>query len=65
AFCNCRLIEKVLALKAKLSNQDSEHLVFYEDEVDIDFNPKIGTDWQLKGEKKHIISKRRLNTVQL
>ncbi|EGO0706141.1 hypothetical protein ITK37_004524, partial [Salmonella enterica] len=57
--------EKVLALKAKLSNQDSEHLVFYEDEVDIDFNPKIGTDWQLKGEKKHIISKRRLNTVQL
>lgn len=48
--------EKVLALKAKLSNQDSEHLVFYEDEVDIDFNPKIGADWQLKGEQKQVVT---------
>ena len=48
--------EKVLALRTKLSNQDDENLVFYEDEVDIDFNPKIGADWQLKGEQKQVVT---------
>lgn len=47
---------KVLALRAELSKQDDEHLVFYEDEVDIDFNPKIGADWQLKGQQKQVIT---------
>lgn len=28
--------------------------VFYEDEVDIDLNPKIGADWQNKGEQKRV-----------
>ncbi|HGB2132537.1 TPA: IS630 family transposase [Salmonella enterica subsp. enterica serovar 13,23:b:-] len=48
--------EKVLALRTKLLNQNDENLVFYEDEVDIDFNPKIGADWQLKGEQKQVIT---------
>lgn len=26
----------------------------YQDEVDIDLNPKIGADWMLKGQKKRI-----------
>lgn len=47
--------EKVLALRAKLLNQNNENLVFYEDEVDIDFNPKIAADWQLKGEQKQAV----------
>lgn len=28
--------------------------VFYEDEVDIDLNPKIGADWYVKGQQKRI-----------
>ncbi|SUP81020.1 putative transposase [Yersinia pseudotuberculosis] len=28
--------------------------VFYEDEVDIDLNPKIGADWCMKGQQKRI-----------
>lgn len=48
--------EKVAELKTTLDSQDEEHLVFYEDEVDIDFNPKIGADWQLKGEQKKVIT---------
>ncbi|PHM63315.1 transposase [Xenorhabdus ishibashii] len=30
--------------------------MFYEDEVDIHFNPKIGSDWYLKGQQKRIIT---------
>ncbi|HAT1685519.1 TPA: IS630 family transposase, partial [Klebsiella oxytoca] len=48
--------QKVLAMRAELSKQDDEHLVFYEDEVDIDFNPKIGADWQLKGQQKQVVT---------
>ncbi|MQL49085.1 IS630 family transposase [Photorhabdus khanii] len=33
---------------------DAEYPVFYEDEVDIAFNPKIGADWCLKGQQKRI-----------
>ncbi len=28
----------------------TEHLIFYEDEVDIHLNPKISVDWQLCGQ---------------
>lgn len=31
-------------------------LFFYENEVDIDFNPKIGADWQIKGEQKQVVT---------
>ena len=33
-----------------------EHPVFYEDEVDIDLNPKIGADWMPKGQQKRFIT---------
>lgn len=48
--------QKVLAMREELSKQDDGHLVFYEDEVDIDFNPKIGADWQLKGQQKQVVT---------
>ncbi len=34
-----------------LARCSTGHLVFYEDEVDIDLNPKIGADWQKKASK--------------
>ena len=30
--------------------------MFYQDEVDIDLNPKIGADWMLKGQQKRIVT---------
>ena len=37
--------EKLSAIKEALDNCNAEHPVFYEDEVDIHLNPKIGADW--------------------
>ncbi|CAI1058839.1 Uncharacterised protein [Serratia entomophila] len=33
----------------------AEHPVFYEDEVDIHLNPKIGADWHARGKQKRIV----------
>jgi hypothetical protein len=33
-----------------LDGCSSEHPKFYEDEVDIHLNPKIGADWLLQGQ---------------
>lgn len=30
--------------------------VFYEDEVDIHLNPKIGADWHLRGQQKRVVT---------
>lgn len=44
--------EKMVAISAALTKCSREHPVFYEDEVDIHLNPKIGADWQLRGQQK-------------
>lgn len=46
--------EKRLAIGQALAREQAEHPVFYQDEVDIDLNPKIGADWMLKGQQKRI-----------
>lgn len=46
--------EKLAAMSAALEKNCAAHPVFYEDEVDIDLNPKIGADWQKKGQQKRI-----------
>ncbi|BHI70977.1 hypothetical protein JNE17039_45270 (plasmid) [Escherichia coli] len=43
--------QRQLCVKA-LDECSTEHPVFYEDEVDIHLNPKIGADWQLLGQQK-------------
>jgi putative transposase len=48
--------EKVAAMQAALSSTSPDHPVFYEDEVDIDLNPKIGSDWCLKGQQKRVVT---------
>ena len=35
---------------------NAAHPVFYEDEVDIHLNPKIGADWQLRGQQKRVVT---------
>lgn len=48
--------EKMAAINAALSRCCAEHPVFYEDEVDIHLNPKIGADWQLRGQQKQVVT---------
>lgn len=46
--------EKQRAIGLALEQEQTEHPVFYQDEVDIDLNPKIGADWMPKGQQKRI-----------
>lgn len=48
--------EKMAAIRKALDECSAEHAVFYEDEVDIHFNPKIGADWQLCGQQKRVVT---------
>ncbi|ACR69718.1 hypothetical protein NT01EI_2549 [Edwardsiella ictaluri 93-146] len=44
------------AIHKALNQCSAEHPVFYEDEVDIHLNPKIGADWQLRGQQKRVVT---------
>ncbi len=44
------------AIHKALDECSAEHPVFYEDEVDIHLNPKIGADWQLHGQQKCVVT---------
>lgn len=46
--------EKRLVIDQELAQEQTAHPVFYQDEVDIDLNPKIGADWMPKGQQKRI-----------
>jgi putative transposase len=46
--------EKRLAIGQALAREPAEHPVLYQDEVDIDLNPKIGADWMPRGQQKRI-----------
>lgn len=48
--------EKIAAINEALGQFSAEHPVFYEDEVDIHLNPKIGADWQLRGQQKQVVT---------
>lgn len=48
--------EKMAVIAEALAQCSAEHPVFYEDEVDIHLNPKIGADWQLRGQQKHVVT---------
>lgn len=47
---------KMAAIHKALDECNVEHPVFYEGEVDIHLNPKIGADWQLRGYQKRVIT---------
>ncbi len=35
---------------------DADNPVFYEDEVDIDLNPKLGADWMFRAQQKRVVT---------
>lgn len=48
--------EKMATIHKAQDECSAEHPVFYEDEVDIHLNPKIGADWQLRGQQKRVVT---------
>ena len=44
------------ATSVALTSCSPENPVFYEDEVDIHLNPKIGADWQLRGQPTRVVT---------
>lgn len=48
--------EKMVAIHEALAKCCAENPVFYEDEVDIHLNPKIGADWQVRRQRKRVVT---------
>ncbi|KGP41757.1 DDE endonuclease [Morganella morganii] len=48
--------EKTAAINEALGQCSAGHPVFYEDEVNIYLNPKIGADWQFCGQQKRVFT---------
>ncbi len=53
------------AIHEALAKCSAENPVFYEDEVDIHLNPKIGADWQLRGQQKRVVTPARMKSIIL
>lgn len=48
--------EKMAAIHQALDEFCVEHPVFYEDDVGIHLNPKIGADWLFRGQQKREVT---------
>jgi transposase len=53
------------AIAEALSKCSVEHPIFYEDEIDINLNPKIGADWQLRGRQRRAVTLGKNETYYL
>lgn len=51
--------EKQLAVGQAMAQEQINHPMFYQDEVDIDLNPKIVANWMPKGHQKRIATPRQ------
>jgi transposase len=45
---------RLRAIRELVNNLPAGHVAFYEDEVDIHLNPKIGLDWMVRGQQKDV-----------
>ncbi|HGE8269998.1 TPA: IS630 family transposase [Aeromonas hydrophila] len=48
--------EKMASIEAALAHCDADNPVFYEDEVDIDLNPKLGANWMFRAQQKRVVT---------
>ncbi len=48
--------DKMANIDAALARGDADNPVFYEDEVDIDLNPKLGADWMFRAQQKRVVT---------
>jgi transposase len=47
---------RLAEIRRVLDTLPRNHAAFYEDEVDIHLNPKIGLDWMVKGQQKEVVT---------
>lgn len=47
---------RLAEIRRVLATLPRNHVAFYEDEVDIHLNPKIGLDWMVKGQQKEVVT---------
>jgi transposase len=47
---------KIARINEALAQCCADHPVFYEDEVDIHLNPKLGADWMPRGKQKKVVT---------
>jgi transposase len=47
---------RLRAIRQMLDNLPPDEVAFYEDEVDIHLNPKIGLDWMVRGQQKEVVT---------
>ena len=47
---------RLAEIRRILATLPRHHVAFYEDEVDIHLNPKIGLDWMVKGQQKEVVT---------
>jgi len=57
--------EKMAAIHKARNECSAEHPVFHQDEVDIHLTPKIGADWQLRGQLKRVVTPEQNNKYYL
>ncbi|RKH71414.1 IS630 family transposase, partial [Corallococcus sp. AB032C] len=48
--------ERLWQLKCRAAYARPEEPVFYEDEMDVHLNPKVGPDWMLPGERREVVT---------
>ncbi len=48
--------DKMADIDEALARCDADNPVFYEDEVDIDLNPKFGADWMFRAQQKRVVT---------
>jgi len=51
-----RKARRLRAIKKALTNLRSDEVAYFEDEVDIHLNPRIGRDWTLRGRQKVVVT---------
>ncbi len=57
--------EKMAKVTEAKANISEKHPVFYEDEVDIDLNPKIGADLCFKGQQNGLSPRGKIENITL
>lgn len=55
--------EKMAAIHKALDECSKEYPFFYEDEVNIHLNLKIGAEWLLRGQPKREITPKRMKNI--
>lgn len=51
-----RRVRRIKALERLVSSVPADEVIVYADEVDIHLNPKIGSDWMLRGTQKTVLT---------